>query len=417
MASCFRWGWAGWPGAGAVGAGDEGESMRVTHFAHLGDAARARLFAVPPGPVDPTGPAAFVGAGLGATLYMPATRPHLAQDLAKAASRGLVCAVVCLEDAIGDHEVEGAQRHAVAQLRELEASGAPRPLVFVRVRRPAQVAEVTRDLGGHARVLTGFVLPKFTPCSGADYLDAVEVAGERSGARLLAMPVLESPELMYGESRMEVLHAIGRVLDKHRDVVAAVRIGATDLSAALGIRRPRELTVYDIGPVASVIDDIVNVMGRSDGSGYVISGAVWEYFAERPRLFKPQLRTSPFEAHNTIGVRRDLIGTDLDGLIREVVLDRARGMLGKTVIHPSHIGPVHALSVVSAEEYADAVDILGLHATGGGVSASEYRNKMNEAGPHQGWAQATTRRAAVFGVAADGVGPVDFLEELATAES
>ena len=40
---------------------------------------------------------------------------------------------------------------------------------------------------------------------------------------------------------------------------------------------------------------------------------------------------------------------------------------------------------------------------------------MNEAGPHQGWARATLRRAGVFGVAAENVGLVDFLEELELA--
>lgn len=387
----------------------------VTHFAQLSDSARSRLFAQAPQPLELDGPAEAVGAGLGATLYMPATRPDLARDLAKAAARGSVSAVVCLEDAIGDHEVEDAQRNAVTQLRALATSGQDRPVVFVRVRHPRQVGEVVEHLGEHAGVLSGFVLPKFTEERGAAFLDEVELAGERSGHRMLAMPVLESPELMHRESRVATLLGIARVLEKHREIIAAVRIGATDLSAALGIRRPRELTVWDIGPVASVLDDIVNVLGRADGSGYVITGGVWEYFAERPRLFKPQLRTSPFEAHGAVSVRRSLLGDDLDGLIREVVLDRARGILGKTVIHPSHVGPVHALSVVSAEEYADARDILGLHAAGGGVSASGYRNKMNEAGPHQGWARATMRRAAVFGVAAEGIGPIDFLEELQSA--
>lgn len=388
-----------------------------THFAQLGSPARQRLFSRAPEAIDPQGRAEDVGAGLGATLYMPATRARLAADLTKAAARGVVCTVVDLEDAISDHEVTGAQDNAARQLSELSASGAARPLVFVRVRHPEQVQALTEALGEHAGVVTGFVLPKFTDARGDAFLDAVEFASARTGHRYLAMPVLESPVLMHRESRVDALLGVARLLDKHRDVIACVRIGATDLSAALGIRRPRELTVYDIGPVAHVIDDIVNVLGRADGTGYVISGAVWEYFAERPRLFKPQLRQSPFQAHKATRLRLDLITEDLDGLIREVVLDRARGIFGKTVIHPTHVGVVHALSVVSAEEYSDACDITGLHATGGGVSASGYGNKMNEAGPHQGWARATLRRADVFGVAAVGVGLVDFLEELELAST
>lgn len=391
---------------------DQGDPM-YTHFAHLTQAARSRLFSKVPGSIDPHGSAAAVGAGLGATLYMPATRKHLAQDLMGAAERGVLASVVCLEDAIGDHDVVAAQQHATQQLIALSVSGRARPLVFVRVRWPEQIGHLVTALGEHAGVLTGFVLPKFTDTSGAAFLDAVELVTAPDGRGYLAMPVLESPVLMHRESRVDALLALARLLDKHREAIACVRIGATDLSATLGIRRPRELTVYDVGPVAHVIDDIVNVLGRADGSGYVISGPVWEYFAERPRLFRPLLRSSPFEAHDATGLRRDLITEDLDGLIREVVLDRARGIMGKTVIHPSHVGVVHALSVVSAEEHSDACDIIGLHAAGGGVSASGYGNKMNEAGPHQGWAAATLRRAHVFGVAHEEASLVDFLEELA----
>lgn len=86
-------------------------------------------------------------------------------------------------------------------------------------------------------------------------------------------------------------------------------------------------------------------------------------------------------------------------------------MTGKTVIHPSHAPAVHALSVVTHEEYRDAMDIAT--AGSGGVRRSEYRNKMNEARPHRIWAQQVLRRARVFGVANEGVTFVDFLTRLA----
>ena len=104
---------------------------------------------------------------------------------------------------------------------------------------------------------------------------------------------------------------------------------------------------------------------------------------------------------------------DLDGLIREVHLDKANGLIGKTVIHPSHVAAVHALSVVTHEEYCDAADILRV--TGGGAMASTYANKMNEAKPHRNWARRTMLRAEVFGVAAEGVTFVDLLTAFAEA--
>jgi hypothetical protein len=107
-------------------------------------------------------------------------------------------------------------------------------------------------------------------------------------------------------------------------------------------------------------------------------------------------------------IHYELIADDLDGLIREVALDRANGLTGKTVIHPSHVAAVHALSVVTHEEFQDATDVLGTSA-GGGVASSAYRNKMNESKPHTAWAHRTMLRARAFGVAREDVSFVDLL--------
>ena len=63
---------------------------------------------------------------------------------------------------------------------------------------------------------------------------------------------------------------------------------------------------------------------------------------------------------------------------------------------------MHALSVVSHEEYSDAADILRPERGGGGVLRSAYTNKMNEVKPHRAWAERTLLRAEVFGVAQRG---------------
>lgn len=103
-----------------------------------------------------------------------------------------------------------------------------------------------------------------------------------------------------------------------------------------------------------------------------------------------------------------MIAKDLDGLIREVALDKANGLTGKTIIHPTHIAAVHALSVVTHEEYVDALDIAGTAAQGGAV-ASPYNNKMNESKPHAAWARRIMLRSRVFGVANPEVSFVDLL--------
>jgi citrate lyase beta subunit len=380
----------------------------MRHFDFLGRADRERLFVRPPESFTLDDDPERLGAGLGATLYCPATRPRLAEDIVKRAARGVMTVVVCLEDSVPDAELAAAERNTVAQLRTLGETRHPRPLIFVRIRNTEQVRMLVDGLGEHVDVLTGFVVPKFGEEAGAAYFDEVVAASERIGRRLLAMPVLESPDISYIESRVSSLLAARHIVDKYREYVPAVRIGATDLSGTYGLRRGRDFTVWDVRVVADVISAVVNVFGRVAGSGYVVAGPVWEYYPAQERMFKPQLRESPFIAHEERALRTQLIAQDLDGLIREVLLDRANGLTGKTVIHPSHVAAVHALSVVTHEEYADACDVLATNARGG-AAASSFGNKMNESKPHTAWARRTVLRADAFGVAREGVSFVDLL--------
>jgi citrate lyase beta subunit len=380
----------------------------MRHFAFLDAAERDRLFLRPPRDFDVGADAGQLGIALGATLYCPATRPRLADDIVRRARSGVVSLVVCLEDSVPDDDVPWAEQNTVVALRNLAGRPAELPMIFVRVRRVEQIAMLMAALGDAQQALTGFVIPKFNEDNGGSYLDAVVEASEQVGRRLLAMPVLESAEIGFVESRLDALLGARRLIDKYRDRVPAVRIGATDLSANYGLRRARDLTVWDVRVVADVITAAVNVFGRVDTGSYVVTGAVWEYYSATERLFKPLLRESPFVAHEERALRTKLIAADLDGLIREVVLDRANGVLGKTVIHPTHVAAVHALSVVAHEEYADACDILATRGCGG-ATASSFGNKMNESKPHTAWAKRTALRADAFGVARENVSFVDLL--------
>jgi citrate lyase beta subunit len=380
----------------------------MRHFDFLSAEATDHLFFRAPQRFGRDDEPSALGGALGATLYCPANRPQLARDLAVNASRGVLSFVICLEDAIADCDLTSAETHAIAQLRQYAQSSGDRPLVFVRVRNAHQIPMIVAGLAEHADVLSGFVIPKFTNASGAAYLDAIDAASAVAGRVLLAMPVLESPEIIYAETRMSELFAIKTLLERYRRSILAIRIGAVDFSACYGLRRARDLSVYDVSLLASVVGDIVNIFGRADGRGYTVTGPVWEYFSDTERLFKPQLRESPFVEHAERGLRAEIVARDLDGLIREIVLDKANGLTGKSVIHPTHVAAVHALLVVTREEYADASDILGTDASGG-VAASGYGNKMNESRPHSAWAARTLERARVFGVANETTSFVDLL--------
>ncbi|TKA12654.1 HpcH/HpaI aldolase/citrate lyase family protein [Actinacidiphila oryziradicis] len=382
----------------------------MRHFGHLTPDVRNDLFYREPQAFTAESPAATLAVALGATLYSPATRTTLAGDVIKQAGRGVVSMVLCLEDSIDDRDVEAAEANLVRQFGELAAriaDGDP-PLLFIRVRTPGQITDLAHRLGDSIRLLSGFVLPKFTEETGVPFLEALTDAEARCGRRLFAMPVLESPCLLHLESRNETLYGISRTVEKYRERVLALRLGVTDFCSAYGLRRAPDMTAYDVRIVASVIADVVNVLGRSDGTGFTITGPVWEYFKHAERMFKPLLRQSPF-VPEAVDLRTSLIEHDMDGLLREIALDRTNGLQGKTCIHPSHVAPVHALNVVSHEEYSDAADILHEDRSGGGVLRSSYTNKMNEVKPHRAWAERTLRRAEVFGVAREEIGFVELL--------
>ncbi|SEC55965.1 Citrate lyase beta subunit [Streptomyces sp. 2224.1] len=383
----------------------------MRHFGHLPPDSRKALFHQEPVEFTAGSPARTLAVALGATLYSPATRPRLAADVLKQAARGVTSMVLCLEDSIGDGDVEAGEENLVRQLGLLDeaaTAGAGLPLLFIRVRTPGQIPDLVRRMGTAVHRLSGFVLPKFTEERGIPFLEALNEAESDCARRLFVMPVLESPELLHLESRADTLAGIARTVDKYRDRVLALRLGVTDFCSAYGLRRAPDMTAYDVQIVASVIADVVNVLGRADGTGFTVTGPVWEYFRLQERMFKPQLRRSPFLGRAE-ELRTALIEHDMDGLLREIELDRANGLQGKTCIHPSHVAPVHALSVVSHEEFSDAVDILRPEQGDGGVLRSSYTNKMNEVKPHRAWAERTLLRAEAFGVAREGIGFVELL--------
>jgi citrate lyase beta subunit len=382
----------------------------MRHFGHLSRAQTDDLFETPPEPFDRASGLERLSVALGATLYLPADRPALTADIGKQAGAGVTSMVVCLEDSIADEGLADAEQNLIAALTELHAGDpAELPLLFVRVRAVHQVAELVARLGPACALLDGFVLPKFTAAVGLDYLHALDEADRLAGKTFLAMPVLESGAVLYAETRVEELARVHALLQRDRRRMLAVRLGATDLCALYGLRRSPDLSIYDVKVISGLIADVVNVLSRADGTGFTVTGPVWEYFRTQERMFKPQLRSSPFSGRGAEKLREKLIEHDIDGLLHEIELDRANGLQGKTCIHPTHVAPVHALSVVSHEEYSDAVDVLEPEREGGGVLRSAYTNKMNEVKPHRAWAERTLRRAEVFGVAQEHTSFVELL--------
>ena len=354
---------------------------------------------------------------LGATLYMPATRPNIHQDLLSKKHSGLTSMVICLEDAIGDEEVELAETLLVEELERLSSDiekglllEDDLPLIFVRIRDYEQLMRLKERIQKGFRLLTGIVIPKFSPKAGKQILQEIRSLNE-SGISLYALPILETKQVIEKETRLEELVAIKNVVNQFEELILNIRIGATDFCGLYGIRRNSDTTVYDIAVIRDCISDIVNLFSRSD-KPYVISGPVWEYFSSKERMLKPQLRQTPFRerlGQEGIELREELIDKHMDGLIQEILMDITNGLTGKTIIHPSHIRPVQALNTVSYEEYLDARSIVDKADGRIGVMKSAFENKMNEIKPHYHWAQKILLKSEIYGVLNEEYTYVDLL--------
>lgn len=381
----------------------------MRYFNYLTNEEEQSFFYSLPTPFNNDTDKEIIAHAIGAALYMPATKDNIADDLVAGKHEGLVSMVIDLEDAVGDNQLEYAEEMLKATLLSIGrfiSIGLLRagdiPLIFIRVRSVDQLKRLLSFFGEEIEYVTGIVFPKFNVETGGEYLRILAEYNKRnmrSSRTLYGMPILESAAVIYRENRVETLLGISELLNEYKEYVLNVRIGATDFSSLFGLRRSPDHTIYDIGVIRDCIADIVNIFGRMDNY-FVISGPVWEYF-KSDRVFKPQLRQTPFEesmGRNGRILRMDYINRYVDGLIREVAMDKENGIIGKTIIHPTHIKPVQSMLVVTHEEYMDALHIIENGQGDLGVMKSRYSNKMNEFKPHMTWAKRIMIRSNIYGV-------------------
>lgn len=336
---------------------------------------------------------------IGATMYMPATK-DFSNEIIQNKNPGLTSMVMCFEDAIAENDLEKAEINVVNFLElinnEIKLGGLELediPLIFFRVRSIEQFIKFTSKLNkNHTKIIAGFVFPKFSTGNGDGYLGHLRDLNNELGDILYGMPILESKAIAFKETRLHELTGIKKLLQPYRDLVLNIRVGATDLSSCFGVRRGIDYSIYDILTVKDCLADILNFLSR-EGNSYVISGPVWEYFIADKNMSISNILDCTI--YKSLLKRNKIINEAIDGLLREVVLDKANGFVGKTIIHPSHLKYVNAMQAVTKEEYDDALQILN---TDGGVIKSSMSNKMNEINPHRYWAKKVYSRALAYGV-------------------
>lgn len=339
---------------------------------------------------------AFLQYCLGATMYMPGTK-DFAQAIVDKKYKGLTSMVMCFEDACREENVALAETNAIHMLETLKVQvdlGMLKyediPLIFYRVRSLEQFKHFSSLLKKeYLQFITGFNFPKFNRSNGEAYFQYLEELNEKYDEILYGMPIIEDSRAAYGESRMDELMGVKKILDAHRNLVLNVRVGGTDFSSCFGVRRGVNNTIYDIVTVRDCLSDIINVFARNND--YTVSGPVWEYFRVNKSMKFKELEE--FSLKDTLLKREAIVNDAVDGLMRELILDQVNGFMGKTCIHPTHLIYINGMLAVTREEYEDAEQILH---TADGVAKGT--RGMNEIKPHKCWAEKIHMRAEAYGV-------------------
>lgn len=284
---------------------------------------------------------------LGATLYMPATRPDLVACVQGGQIPGLRSCVICLEDSVHAADLPLALHHLAALLHQLSEHG--RPLVFVRPRDPAMLARILLMPG--AERLDGFVLPKVGPDTLPDWLALPYARRHR------LMPTLETREAFDPAEMRRLRDQLLAIQDR----VLALRIGGNDLFQCLGLRRPPSRTLYD-GPLGVLV---ANLAGLFLPHGIALTAPVMESYDD-PLLLRA-----------------------------EFARDLEHGLTSKTAIHPAQLPVIHAGLAVPASELSEARLLLGADAP----AVFGRGGRMCEPATHRRWAERILRRAELYGVA------------------
>ncbi|NMM26300.1 MAG: HpcH/HpaI aldolase/citrate lyase family protein [Glaciimonas sp.] len=285
---------------------------------------------------------------LGATLYVPATHKDL-QQIADGELLGELRSVIfCTEDAVADSELSYSLFNLSLVLQQM--IDRPSTERFVRVRNPDVMQRVLEMPG--AEKLTGFVLPKTTRHNFDAYFRQVRKT------HYMLMPTLETAEV-FDEAEMKMFR---QCLEQPgvREHILALRIGGNDLLALLGMRRPRNVTIYKT-PLGVVISKLVTTFRPY---GFMLTAPVFEYL-DNPAL-----------------------------LAQEIEEDLAHGMAGKTAIHPSQVALIERHYRVPRNDVEVALRIIDAASP----AVFKMHDSMCEVATHRAWAHGVVEQARVFGI-------------------
>lgn len=355
----------------------------MRYFDFIGKKDINRLFFKEPEEFNKNTDISILKYALGAFLYIPATQYNM---MYKNIMGNVKCSrplAICLEDAIGTNGEEEAIQNLSLVLNNIkkEIKDSERPLIFIRIKNPTQLEKIKSIIYENKEVLTGILVPK---ANSIIIEKCIEVLDTISLDKIYLLPIIESKEFIYKESKEESFLDLYNTLVKHKSRILNIRMGITDILGIFGIRRSKNFSIYENIICTNFINDIITYLSREE-LDIPISGGVSEFYDIGNEKIKEEY-------------------------VKEILLDKFHGLVGKTVIHPNQVAIVQALCAVSYEDYMDAKMILESTESKFGVSRSISGQRMNEINPHLLWAKKIIMLSRIYGVLNEGIDYNDLLK-------
>lgn len=335
----------------------------MRHYMHLSDSELNKIFYKKPEAFDNTTKKNQLRYALGATLYLPATK-YIAPYLLEKRYSHLTSFVMCFENLIEERNINIAEKTLLNTLRTLKmAENENRinknelPLFFIHVRDPLQFERLYEILIKEKDIISyisGFFLPKFNSNNADAYLSTVKKIRLIS-EYIYALPIIESKEIISLASRISELITLEKTIFEYRDMILGIRIGGSYINSVLGVNSLEAMSIYDVGITASIIYDIINSFINLSYEDIAIYSSSWD---KKITSFQTVSKSSnAFDQNKVIYNHAFTHDPSLDGFIREILLDKLNGCVGKTVVYPNQISIVNALYSVERKDYELALSI------------------------------------------------------------
>ena len=335
----------------------------MRHYMHLSDSELNKIFYKKPEAFDNTTKKNQLRYALGATLYLPATK-YIAPYLLEKRYSHLTSFVMCFENLIEERNINIAEKTLLNTLRTLKmAENENRinkdelPLFFIHVRDPLQFERLYEILIKEKDIISyisGFFLPKFNSNNADAYLSTVKKIRLIS-EYIYALPIIESKEIISLASRISELITLEKTIFEYRDMILGIRIGGSYINSVLGVNSLEAMSIYDVGITASIIYDIINSFINLSYEDIAIYSSSWD---KKITSFQTVSKSSnAFDQNKVIYNHAFTHDPSLDGFIREILLDKLNGCVGKTVVYPNQISIVNALYSIERKDYELALSI------------------------------------------------------------